>query len=279
MVRKNEIFFWNEFKKIRNDIENFKFGVLNFSLSNFYIDDSKFEIIIVVGVYFQKENSKINSPYPFGFYRKSTKNSIFFIIPSELQNLPNYSKKYIKKTSNAFDIYKNQKPFKNKTKNKNYNKLVLQPSENQVVQTSSKFYNKLNKRFNFTYDPCPLNPIVDAMVSKWGNINYINPPFSYVAGFFYKAIEFAKNEKKTSIILAPVCFNRNWFIDVVKSNTLKEIIFLRYGVKFEGFKRPTPGFLALFIIGFKENSDDTLVSFGDGFNENRRHKTIYSKCI
>ena len=46
--------------------------------------------------------------------------------------------------------------------------------------TPPEFYEALNKRFNFDFDPCPYceGEAVDGLSIDWGNSNFINPPYS-----------------------------------------------------------------------------------------------------
>ena len=44
--------------------------------------------------------------------------------------------------------------------------------------TPPEFYEALNKRFNFDFDPCPYcegEVVVDGLSIDWGNSNFINP--------------------------------------------------------------------------------------------------------
>lgn len=71
--------------------------------------------------------------------------------------------------------------------------------------TPPDLYNKLDKRFNFDFDPCP-NPRpkgFDGLEVEWGNCNYVNPPFTGgVTKWARKAI--AEQEKgRTSVIILP----------------------------------------------------------------------------
>ena len=42
------------------------------------------------------------------------------------------------------------------------------------------FYNKLNKEFNFDFDPCPYQHDMswDGLQVEWGYRNFVNPPYS-----------------------------------------------------------------------------------------------------
>ena len=47
-------------------------------------------------------------------------------------------------------------------------------------ETPKEFYDKLNKEFNFDFDPCPLNHDVskwNGLEINWGGANFINPPY------------------------------------------------------------------------------------------------------
>jgi len=40
------------------------------------------------------------------------------------------------------------------------------------------FYDKLNKEFNFDFDPCPLYSNFNGLYVEWGRSNFINPPYN-----------------------------------------------------------------------------------------------------
>ena len=50
-------------------------------------------------------------------------------------------------------------------------------------ETPSYLYDKLNKEFNFDFDPCPIcfdeiTPDKDGLLIEWGQRNFVNPPYS-----------------------------------------------------------------------------------------------------
>jgi len=55
--------------------------------------------------------------------------------------------------------------------------------------TPKEFYDKLNKEFSFDFDPCPLFSEFDGLSIDWGKSNFVNPPYSKLREFVYKAIE------------------------------------------------------------------------------------------
>ena len=66
--------------------------------------------------------------------------------------------------------------------------------------TPPKFYEILNERFNFDFDPCPYKHDIkkwDGLEIEWKKSNYINPPYSreLKEKFINKAIEESKKGK------------------------------------------------------------------------------------
>jgi phage N-6-adenine-methyltransferase len=105
--------------------------------------------------------------------------------------------------------------------------------------TPEDFYNKLNKEFDFDFDPCPLtfDPIhedKDGLKIEWGQRNFINPPYSrnLKEAFVKKAIEESK-KGKLCILLLPVSTSTKLFHDYILPNA-KEIRFIKGRIKFIG---------------------------------------------
>ena len=103
--------------------------------------------------------------------------------------------------------------------------------------TPPKFYEELNKEFNFDFDPCPLNWDgfeVDGLEIEWGYNNFINPPYSQKGkeAFIKKALEQSKKHK-LCVMLLPVSTSTRVFHDLIKPNA-KEIRFLRGRIPFIG---------------------------------------------
>ena len=100
--------------------------------------------------------------------------------------------------------------------------------------TPSELYNKLNKEFNFDFDPCPLYAEFDGLNIDWGERNFINPPYSRKLkdAFVIKAIEQSK-QGKLCVCLLPVSTSTKLFHDHIKPNA-NEIRFLKGRVKFIG---------------------------------------------
>ena len=99
--------------------------------------------------------------------------------------------------------------------------------------TPIEFYNELDREFNFTFDPCPLNGS-GGLEREWGERNYINPLYSrkLKEAFTRKAIEQSK-KGKLCVLLLPVSTSTVLFHDYIKPNA-KEIRFIRGRIRFLG---------------------------------------------
>ena len=108
----------------------------------------------------------------------------------------------------------------------------LKHSDNWATPT--ELYNKLNAEFNFDFDPCPLHSVFDGLSVKWGERNYINPPYSrkLKEAFVLKAIEESK-KGKVCVMLLPVSTSTKLFHRHILPNA-KEIRFLEGRVRFLG---------------------------------------------
>ena len=106
-------------------------------------------------------------------------------------------------------------------------------------KTPQLFYDKLNKEFDFDFDPCPLfygeiAPDKDGLIIPWGERNYINPPYSQKLknGFILRAVEEMK-KGKLCVMLLPVSTSTKIFHDVILPNAT-EIRFVKKRISFEG---------------------------------------------
>lgn len=105
--------------------------------------------------------------------------------------------------------------------------------------TPKDFYEKLNKEFNFDFDPCPLNlgqitPDKDGLIIEWGNRNFINPPYSreLKEKFVIKAIDESK-KGKLCVMLLPVSTSTKLFHNHILPNAI-DIRFIKGRIKFLG---------------------------------------------
>lgn len=130
-------------------------------------------------------------------------------------------------------------------------------------ETPKELYDKLNKMFNFDFDPCPLHyeeitPEVDGLLIEWGERNFINPPYSrkLKEAFVNRALEVSK-KGKLCVLLLPVSTSTKLFHDIIQPNA-NEIWFLKGRVKFKGYN--TKGEL----VSNKSGMHDSMVVVFDG---------------
>lgn len=99
--------------------------------------------------------------------------------------------------------------------------------------TPKEFYNKLNKEFDFNFDPCPLHSKFDGLTIDWKERNFINPPYSrqLKEAFIRKAFDESR-KGKVCVMLLPVSTSTNIFHDIILPNA--EIRFVRGRISFEG---------------------------------------------
>lgn len=105
-------------------------------------------------------------------------------------------------------------------------------------ETPYYFYKKLNKEFDFTFDPCPLRWDLsewDGLKISWGERNFVNPPYSRKLkdAFVIKAIEESK-KGKLCVVLLPVSTSTQLFHRHILPNK-KYIRFIEKRIKFEGY--------------------------------------------
>jgi len=100
-------------------------------------------------------------------------------------------------------------------------------------ETPKELYNKLNKEFKFTFDPCPLHHTIDGLKCNWRKRNFINPPYSrkLKEGFIRKAFEESK-KGKVCVMLLPVSTSTKIFHEIIYPHA--KIRFLKGRVKFKG---------------------------------------------
>ena len=54
---------------------------------------------------------------------------------------------------------------------------------------------------NGMFDPCPLFSSVDGLKIEWGEINFVNPPYSNLKAWIEKSIEQTKKGKKVMLLI------------------------------------------------------------------------------
>ena len=122
---------------------------------------------------------------------------------------------------------------------KNENRILFK-SERQDWGTPKGLYRKLNKEFDFDFDPCPDGDprlLPDGLDIEWGQSNFCNPPYNQIRNWVEKGYKEHK-KGKTVVFLIPSRTCTKWWHDyIMKAN---EIRFIKGRLKFEGAKYNAP---------------------------------------
>lgn len=117
-----------------------------------------------------------------------------------------------------------------------FNKVMFS-SQHDNWKTPDGFYSELNKEFNFDYDPCPLNADFDGLLQEWGDISFVNPPYSDISHWVKKGYEESQKGKMV-VMLIPSRTDTKWWHEYVMK--AKEIRFIKGRLKFGGSKNSAP---------------------------------------
>lgn len=140
--------------------------------------------------------------------------------------------------------------------------------------TPPEFYEKLNKRFNFDFDPCPYSENelkFDGLKIDWGKSNFINPPYSLKLkeAFIKKGIEEMK-KGKICVFLIPVSTSTKLFHEYIKPNA-SEIEFVKGRIKFGKRDKNGNFYLPLNKNGKTQSgTKDSMVVVFDGTKQNKQ---------
>ena len=142
---------------------------------------------------------------------------------------------------------KNEKPLKKNNKN-NFSLGVF--SRNDDWPTPKYFYDALNKEFKFDFDPCPLggkdNLESDGLKIEWGKTNFVNPPYSDIKSWIFKALQELLKGKKSVFLITAKTGSLYWH-DLIFPFA-SEIRFLKSTIIFGNHTKPFPVPLALVIF-------------------------------
>lgn len=125
---------------------------------------------------------------------------------------------------------------------------VMFSSATDIWYTPKDVYEKLNKEFNFDFDPCPINPNFNGLEVNWGDCSFCNPPYSKIKFWVEKSYKEFKYGK-TVVLLIPSRTDTKWWHEYVMKAS--EIRFIKGRLKFGGAKNSAP--FPSCIVVFKKN--------------------------
>lgn len=112
------------------------------------------------------------------------------------------------------------------------------------VQTPRYLYEVLDEIYHFDHDPCPyMSSDKTGLEEEWGNMNFVNPPYSDIAPWVRKAIYSLMKGKKT-VMLVPVRTSSRYWQDLIFPYATS-ILFLDKTIVFDGYKNSCPFPLAI----------------------------------
>ena len=130
-------------------------------------------------------------------------------------------------------------------------------SKTDLWSTPQEFYDKLNKEFHFTLDPCATKENhkcdkyytkeEDGLLQDWDNETvFCNPPYGREIG---KWIKKAHDSKTKIVMLLPARTDTKWFHNYIYNKA--EIRFLKGRLKFGDSKNsaPSPSMIVIFDNG------------------------------
>lgn len=206
--------------------------------------------------------------------------------------------KYYANASADFDKIRAEVPIVNQTseEREKYNKrkrdgnrsmgvttLRLSPNSSmQAVKTPKELYDNFNAYFHFDHDPCPIHSDTDAFKTPWGKRNYVNPPFKHAGAFAMRAVQVYKETGGCTVILCPARTSSLWFEWVFNCGYLSAVVFLRSGIKFDGFTNAIPHPMILLCIGTKDGGAlgrPPYMLFWDALNTKRKLESTYQTFV
>lgn len=106
--------------------------------------------------------------------------------------------------------------------------------------TPKGLYDTLFQEFNFDFDPCPLcdNPSYDGLSCRWGNRNYINPPYGRSIGLWIKRAYEVAQGGGLCVMLLPARTDTRWWHDYCMK--ADEIRWIKGRLKFGDAKNSAP---------------------------------------
>ena len=108
-------------------------------------------------------------------------------------------------------------------------------SKSDVHLTPDRVFEIIKEKWDYSreemFDPCPENPKWDGLDISWQPVNFVNPPYTLLKEFVYKAIKETNVGRKT-ILLLPAKTDQQWFHDIIQFR----IIWIKGRLKFKNNK-------------------------------------------
>lgn len=121
-------------------------------------------------------------------------------------------------------------------------------SKSDVHLTPDRVFEMIKEKWGYSkeemFDPCPINPTFDGLMINWQSINFVNPPYTLLKEFFFKAVYEANFGCKT-IMLLPTKTDQIWFHRLINNGFEIKWIDKRLKFKNNKWSATQPHFLVL----------------------------------
>ena len=113
-------------------------------------------------------------------------------------------------------------------------------------KTPKALFQALDAEFHFDFDPCLTKPTNDGLKSRWGNVNFVNPPYGKDINRWIQKGYREYLLGKTVVFLLPSRTDTRWWHDFIMRAT--EIRFIKGRLRFDDQKNsaPFPSAIAIF---------------------------------
>lgn len=109
-------------------------------------------------------------------------------------------------------------------------------AKSDVHITPDRVFDMIKSRWGYSkkelFDPCPVNPDFDGLKIDWKDRNFVNPPYTLLKEFVYKAVWETTINDKMSILLLPAKTDQEWFHYLLEVKGY-DIMWIRNRLKFK----------------------------------------------
>ncbi len=138
--------------------------------------------------------------------------------------------------------------------NKRYRASFIHHKKNDIVGTPQCIKDDIYRIFDIDFDPCPLDPEFDGLdpAVKWGESNFVNPPFSDIAAWLQRG----HASGKQCVFLVPSRTSTQYWLAHVWPE-VRAMYFFADRIQFEGYG--TAFSTAMVLLLFRPRNDHVPV--------------------
>ena len=141
---------------------------------------------------------------------------------------------------------------------------VVFSSKSDEWATPQDVFDELNQEFHFTLDPCATKENAkcetfytkedNGLLKPWGGQRvFVNPPYSRIGEWVFKAHREAQNDNTVVVMLIPARTDTRWFHDYIYHRA--EVRFIKGRLKFGDAKNSAPFPSMIVIFRFEREKE------------------------